>query len=83
MADLAHCEAQRISAEYLKSGREYKFWEELYKNRSSRKTDSQLEKRSLGSPILLKMVSENRFSGKTYFIQLVPGMKGGGAAGTA
>ena len=26
MADLAHCEAQRISAEYLGSGREYKFW---------------------------------------------------------
>ena len=31
-------------------------------------------KRSWGSPILLKIVSENRFSGKTYFIQLVPGM---------
>ena len=27
---------------------------------------------SSGSPILLKIVSENRFSGKTYFIQLVP-----------
>ena len=27
----------------------------------------------MGSPILLKIVSENRFSGKTYFIQLVPG----------
>ena len=26
MADLAYCEAQRISAEYLGSGREYKFW---------------------------------------------------------
>ena len=26
----------------------------------------------MGSPILLKVVSENRFSGKTYFIQLVP-----------
>ena len=25
------------------------------------------------SPILLKIVSENRFSGRTYFIQLVPG----------
>ena len=41
-------------------------WDELYKNRSSRKTDSQQEKRSLGSPILLKIVSENRFSGKTH-----------------
>ena len=29
-------------------------------------------KRSSGSPILLKIVSENRFSGKTYFIQLPP-----------
>ena len=29
-------------------------------------------KRSLGCHILLKIVSENRFSGKTYFIQLVP-----------
>ena len=27
----------------------------------------------MGSPILLNIVSENRFSGKTYFIQLVPG----------
>ena len=26
-----------------------------------------------GSPILLKIVSENRFSGKTYFMKLVPG----------
>jgi WD40 repeat protein len=26
MANLAHCEAQRISAEYLESGTEYKFW---------------------------------------------------------
>ena len=41
--------------------------DELYKTRSSRKIDSQLEKRTLGSPILLKIVSENRFSGKTYF----------------
>ena len=31
-------------------------------------------KRSSGSPILLEIVSENRFSGKTYFIQLVPGV---------
>ena len=42
-------------------------WDELYKNRSSRKTDSQSEKRSSQSPILMKIVSENRFSGKTYF----------------
>ena len=42
--------------------------DELYKNRSSRKTESQYRKeRSLGSRILLKIVSENRFSGKTYF----------------
>ena len=41
--------------------------DKLYKDRSSRKTDSQYEKRSLGSPIRLKIVSENRFSGKTYF----------------
>ena len=47
-------------------------WRQLYKNRSSGKTDSQKEPRSWGSPILLKTVSENRFSGKTYFIQLVP-----------
>ena len=33
--------------------------DELYKNRSSRKTDSQQEKRSSGSHILLKIVSEN------------------------
>ena len=26
MADLAHCEAQRVSAAYLRSGREHKFW---------------------------------------------------------
>ena len=48
-------------------------WRQLYKNRSSRKTDSQQEKRSSGSHILSKIVSENRFSGKTYFMQLVPG----------
>ena len=41
--------------------------DELYRNRSSRKTYSQLEKRSSGSPILLKIISENQFSGKTYF----------------
>ena len=41
--------------------------DELYKNRSSRKTDFQKEKKSTGSPILLKIVSENRFSGKPYF----------------
>ena len=40
---------------------------QLYKNRSSRKTDSQKEKRSSGSPILLQIVSDNQFSGKTYF----------------
>ena len=48
-------------------------WRQLYKNRSSRKTDSQQEKRSSGSHILSKIVSENRFSGKTYSLQLVPG----------
>ena len=37
----------------------------MYKNRSSRKTDSQLDKRSSRRPILLKIVSENRFSRKT------------------
>ena len=42
-------------------------WDELYENRSSRKTDSQLEKRSSVSSILLKIVSENRFPLKTYF----------------
>ena len=43
--------------------------DELYKNRSSRKTDSQGRggTRSSGSSILLKIVSENRFSGNTYF----------------
>ena len=39
--------------------------DELYKNRSSRKTDSQY--RSTRRPFLLKIVSGNRFSGKTYF----------------
>ena len=42
--------------------------DELNENRSSRKTDSQSEKRSLGSSILLKIVYENQFSGKTYFL---------------
>ena len=41
--------------------------DQMNKNGSSGKTDSQEEKRSSGSPILLKIVSENRFSGKTYF----------------
>ena len=41
--------------------------DQLYKIRSSGKTDSQSEKRSSGSHILLKIVSENRFSRKTYF----------------
>ena len=41
--------------------------DELNKNRSSRKTDFQEGKGSSGSPILLKILSENRFSGKTYF----------------
>ena len=41
--------------------------DELYTNRSSRKIDSQSEKRSSGSPILLKIVSENRLSEDTYF----------------
>ena len=35
--------------------------------RSSQKTGAQWERRSSGSPLLLKIVSENRFSGKTYF----------------
>ena len=46
--------------------------DELYKIRSSRKTDSLLANRSSGSPILLKIVSENRFSGKTYFYTIAP-----------
>ena len=41
--------------------------DKLYKNRSSGKTDSHYEKGSSGSPILLKIVSENQFSGKIYF----------------
>ena len=45
-------------------------WRQLYKNKSSGKTDSQLEKRSSGS--LLEIVSENRFSGKTYFYTIHP-----------
>ena len=49
------------------SGRPPSRRDELYKNRSSRKTDSQSEKSSSGSPILLKIVSENRSSWKTYF----------------
>ena len=35
------------------------------------KLDSQSEKRSSGSPILLKTVSENQFSGKTNFYTIV------------
>ena len=31
-------------------------WRQLYKNRSSRKTDSQQEEKSSGNPILLKIV---------------------------
>ena len=49
-------------------------WRQLHKNRSSGKTDSQKEKWSLGSHILLKRVSENPFSGKTFFIQFIPGV---------
>ena len=33
----------------------WRTWDELYKNRSSGKTDSQQEQGSLGSPILLKI----------------------------
>ena len=51
------------------------FREELDKNRSSRKMDSLLENRSSGSPILLKEVSENQFSGKTYFYAIAPRSK--------
>ena len=43
------------------------FRDELYKNRSSGKTDSHRGKRSLGNYIILKIVSKNQFSGKTYF----------------
>ena len=41
--------------------------DDLYKNRSSRKTDSQEDKSSSGNAILFKIVSENPFSGKNYF----------------
>ena len=47
----------------------------MYKNRSSRKTDSHSEKRSSGSPILLKIVSENQFSGKTNFYTIASSFK--------
>ena len=47
-------------------------WRQLYKDWSSLKTDSQKEKRSLGSPILFKIVPENQFSGKTYFYIIHP-----------
>ena len=47
-------------------------WRHLYKDRSSRKTDSRSEKRHSGSHILLKIVSENQFSGKTYFYTIHP-----------
>ena len=36
------------------------------------KTDSQQEKGSSGSPILLEIVSENQFAGKTYFYTIPP-----------
>ena len=49
-----------------------KYRDELYKNISAQKTDSLLANRYLGSPILLKIVSENRFSGKTYFYTIAP-----------
>ena len=48
--------------------------DKLYKNRSSRKTDFQKEKRSSGSPILLNIVSENQFSGKTLFYTIASRM---------
>ena len=44
--------------------------DQLYKNWSSRKTDSQYKKTSSGISILLKILSKNQFLGKTYFIQL-------------
>ena len=48
-------------------GRKISRRDELLENRSSRKTDSQEEKRSSWNHILLKILSENQFSGKTYF----------------
>ena len=52
--------------------------DELYKNRSSGKTDSQQEKRSSGSPILFQLVSENGFSGKTYFYTIASSSRSSG-----
>ena len=51
--------------------------DQLYKKRSSGKTDSQQDKRSSGIPILLKIVSEFRFSGKTYLYTIAPRRKWG------
>ena len=53
---------------HLGHGEDVRHRDELYKNRSSGKTDSHQEKRSLGSPILLKIVSENWFSGEDLFL---------------
>ena len=56
----------------------------LYKDRSSRKTDTQLEKRSSRRTILLKIVSENWFSRKAYFYTIGSRQVGGcGARGAA
>ena len=49
----------------------------MYKNRSYGKTHSQKEKRSSGCPILLKIVSENPFFGKTYLYTIHPWPLGG------
>ena len=62
---------ERVARPYRRRVRE-QAWRKLYKNRSSRKTDSRWEKRSSGSPILLEIVSENWFSGKTYFYTIGP-----------
>ena len=56
----------------------FTYRDEFYKNRSSGKTDSQKEKRSLGSYIIMKIVSENPFSGKTYFYTIASRIINGG-----
>ena len=64
-------------------------WRQLFRNRSSRKIDSRrlfLREKDFKKTISL---TENRFCGKTYFIQFIPGdgfggrsAAGGGRAGT-
>ena len=53
------------------------------KNRFSLKTDSRWEKKSSWNNILFKIVSENRFSGKTYFYTIASSSPSEGRGGSS